>query len=302
MLSELQVVNIPQKQVPPQDWENDTFVLSTCQRHLYLNTRKNWQVCPDDHLMYDPSCFQGPEAYRFLLETLCGLHSQIQGENEISAQFKETFNKYLNGENRNPQVLKIMQKLFQDAKEVKTKHLKGLGQRSYASIARSFISKSNQTGPVLLLGSGKLALDLIFSLKKRFEVHLSARNSDKLQQLCQENDLSPVEWKNFNLYQNYSAIISAIGCDHKVLTDENLFSGWQQRHQEKKIFIDFGSPSIAQSKLNKSSQFFELDDILASGALQNKERLQKIKAAKQEIDQIIPVSYTHLTLPTICSV
>jgi len=68
MLSELQVVNISQNQTPPENWEEDTFVLSTCQRHLYLNTSKNWQECKEDHLLYDPSFFQGPDAYRFLLE------------------------------------------------------------------------------------------------------------------------------------------------------------------------------------------------------------------------------------------
>ena len=148
---------------------------------------------------------------------------------------------------------------------------------------------------MLVLGSGKLALDLIFSLKKRFDVHLSARNPNKLQQLCQENNVKSVDWKNFDLYKNYSAIISAIGCEYQILTDENLFSDWQQQHQEKKIFIDFGSPSIVRSKLNKSSQFFELDDILASGALQNKERLQKIEAAKQEIDQILHKRTAYFT-------
>jgi len=295
MLSELQVVNISQKQNPPSNWEDDTFVLSTCQRHLYLNTKKNWDVCTEDHLTYSPSLFQGPDAYRFLLETLCGLQSQIQGENEIAAQFKDTFNQYLNEDKRNPQVLKIIQKLFQDAKEVRTKHLKGLGQRSYASIARNLITKNDHTGPVLVLGSGQLALDLIFSLKKRFEVHLSARNPDKLQSLCEENSLEAVEWKNFADYKNYSAIISAIGCDHKILNDENLFSDWQKRHGEGKTFIDFGSPSIIETQLDKKDKVFDLNDILSAGALQNQERQQKIEAAKLEIEDILRKRTAYFT-------
>ena len=111
MLSQLQVVNIPKNQ-PPQgtSWEDDTFVLSTCQRNLFLNVNKKWSPCSNDHLTYNPAFFEGPEAYQFLLETICGLQSRIKGESEITAQFKETFQGYLGKESRNPQILKIIQK------------------------------------------------------------------------------------------------------------------------------------------------------------------------------------------------
>jgi len=126
-------------------------------------------------------------------------------------------------------------------------------------------------------------------------VHLSARNSEKLQKLCSENSLTSVEWKNFAKYKNYSAIISAIGCEHKILTDENLFLDWQNQHQSQKTFIDFGSPSIAQTILTKEDRSFFLDDILSAGALQNKEREQKIKTAKIAIENILKKRTAYFT-------
>jgi glutamyl-tRNA reductase len=288
MLTELQVVNISKNQVTQvNSWEEDTFVLETCQRNLFLNVSKKWSPCANDHLTYDPDFFEGPEAYQFLLETICGLQSRVQGESEITSQFKETFKEYLAHDSRNPQVLKIIQKLFQDAKEIRTKYLKGLGQRSYAAIARKLILKNNIQGPILILGTGQLSQDLILTLNKSFEVHISGRNQNKTRELCEENDLTIVQWKDFNQYQNYAAVICAIGCDNKLIDDLNFFKSWSQNHKDKKVFIDFGSPSILNTGLGIIDNVFTLEDILEAGALQNKERDVKIQSAQKAIREIL---------------
>ena len=71
--------------------------------------------------------YEGQMAYMFLLETICGLKSRMLGENEIVSQFKEAFALYLAKEDKNPYIIQVFEKLFKDAKEIRTKYLDRIG-------------------------------------------------------------------------------------------------------------------------------------------------------------------------------
>ncbi len=95
------------------------------------------------------------EAYRMLLEILCGLQSPMLGETQVMGQFKA----FLAELGRDHGWLnRLGQRLLTDAREIRTQHLQGLGSRSYGSAVRRYLSSCGQA---VLVGTGKLAAEVL---------------------------------------------------------------------------------------------------------------------------------------------
>ncbi len=95
------------------------------------------------------------EAYRLLLEILCGLQSPMLGETQVMGQFK-SFLSSQGGEQA--WLRRLGQRLLADAREVRTQHLQGLGSRSYGSAVRRYL---NEVSHVAVIGTGKLAQEIL---------------------------------------------------------------------------------------------------------------------------------------------
>src|ERR1044071_1886966 len=81
--------------------------------------------------------FRGDDAYRFLLETICGLNSPIVGETAVMGQFKEVSERAKFATTPWGCFLhQLMLNLMMDAKRVRHDHLQGLGSQSYGSLVR----------------------------------------------------------------------------------------------------------------------------------------------------------------------
>ncbi|MFI5177320.1 MAG: hypothetical protein ACHQO8_02085 [Vicinamibacterales bacterium] len=95
------------------------------------------------------------EAYRLVLEILCGLQSPMLGETQVMGQFKA----FLASLDRDHAWLnKLGQRLLTDAREVRTHYLQGLGSRSYGSAVRRHLTGSRRA---VLIGTGKLAQEVL---------------------------------------------------------------------------------------------------------------------------------------------
>ena len=94
------------------------------------------------------------EAYGFLLEVICGLHSPIVGETEVMGQFKASCASL----GKDSPALPFLRPLLGDAKKIRTEHLSGQGSQSYGSLCRRELAGMHT---VHLLGAGKLTKDLL---------------------------------------------------------------------------------------------------------------------------------------------
>lgn len=160
MLKNLRVYNFSHQSLPLISAPGP-FLLKTCQRTLIAVMGP-----PDLNLEDDAPFYQGEEAYRFLLEVLCGLQSRLVGENEIVSQFRRAFQVYLSSPKASSTLQKILEKLFQDGKAIRTQYLRGISQKTYACLARrKFVAQKARS--LVIVGSGSLAEDLIFQWKKR---------------------------------------------------------------------------------------------------------------------------------------
>src|SRR6184192_2649261 len=74
----------------------------------------------------------GHDAYRFLLETICGLNSPIVGETAVMGQFKEfLLNAKFPKTSWGNFLRQLTTNLMIDAKRVRHNHLQGIGSQSY---------------------------------------------------------------------------------------------------------------------------------------------------------------------------
>lgn len=246
--------------VPPSDAKllapNHSFRLKTCQRELVLCENKNFlQIDTKNAQLYF-----GVDAYQFLLETISGLKSKLVAENEIIAQFKDAYRGYLKQKERSSFIIRIIEKLFKDAKEIRSNYLIGIGQDSYSGLSKKILlSMEQRSEKVLILGSGKLAKDLVKILGKQFNIYISARNKEIVGDLVLENKAKSVQWNDLFSYKLFTNIINTIGSTETILPlsfQEEWFS-----KEKNATFIDLGKPALIDKKFKNNSKHLSLDKL-----------------------------------------
>jgi glutamyl-tRNA reductase len=118
--------------------------------------------------------YVGAEAYRFLLEVVCGLHSPIVGETEVFGQFKLFIEEWLH---KQPQHSVLAQKVLSDAKAIRSEYLSNLGNQSYGS----WLRKNLKENTIHILGGGHLVQEVLpYLTKQGKKVTLHVRNPEKI--------------------------------------------------------------------------------------------------------------------------
>lgn len=164
-----------------------SFFLDTCQRGIWVfhaEAQSFHRMVRNIKDFSEFEVFQGPQAYLFLLRVVCGLESKVIGETDIFGQFKEAWKRF---SDQNKQLsldlVPWMQRIFEDAKEVRSQYLQKIGGSSYGSLVRKWLKhKQLQISPscsVLLLGAGQLAQSVAPYLIDS-ELWVSNRNRENL--------------------------------------------------------------------------------------------------------------------------
>ena len=128
--------------------------------------------------------YRGQDAYKFLLEVICGLNSPIVGETAVMGQFKE-FSSHANFPNTSwgSFLRQFTSNLLIDAKRVRHDHLQGLGSQSYGSLVRQHVKEMPM---VAVLGAGQLAREILPWLIGKTTVRLFYRNLSRAEDLLDE--------------------------------------------------------------------------------------------------------------------
>ena len=287
MLSDLKLWNFGSGTLRESEVSGQAFVLSTCQRTLVLSLDDS----PFHNLRVPPFELKNDqEAYYFLLETICGLKSKLIGENEIVGQFKDAYKKYAASSEKNTSLLVILEKLFKDAKDIRTQYLIGISQKTYASLTRRHLIQRSRAEHIVVLGSGSLAEDLINQFKKKAKVSLCARNSDKVAELARTHNLQVIPWeKRFEIHTE-AFIANTIGHD-EVIWGEDFFMKWAQNNPNR-LFVDLGSPSVIRTNLTLAEGVVRLEDIFNEGAIVEDQKREQITLARVAMKSITERRHT----------
>lgn len=286
MLEQLTLTNYPGQLGPTEllahgPQQRHPFLMKTCQRTLVL--AYGWDPsanCREEQKLR----LNGKEAYNYLLEVICGLKSQLVGENEIVGQFKSAYKEYVKMPTVDTQLLRIIEKLFKDAKTIRSSYLLGLSQKTYASIARKQVFTRKNADRVLIIGSGQLSEDLINQFKKKTQVFVCARNHEKVARLKLEHGVESVDWVDLDQIKRFAFIVNSIGFDG-TLFDNTFFDDWITKFSSR-LFIDLGSPSILETDYGIDEGIMHLQDIFHAGAIHESHKKQQIKHAKEAVAKI----------------
>lgn len=283
MINGLKLWNFSSGTHPEEELKGLTFILKTCQRSLVLSFDIypfKTQSIPAHELHH------GEEAYLYLLETICGLKSKLIGENEIVGQFKEAYKVYAQSTLKNTKLLLILEKLFKDAKDIRTQYLIGISQKTYASLTRKHLIQKAKADHVVVVGSGALAEDLINQFKKKAQVSICARNSIKVRELAELHNLTIIPWENRQTLVNSPYIANTIGTK-EIIFDLEFFKLWKTNNPAG-IFVDLGSPSVISTNLTLAEGVVRLEDIFDEGAIvegQKQYQIEQARLAMQDITQ-----------------
>ena len=117
----------------------------TCLRRiLFLNKLENAALiaaAENEGVLASPlEIYRGEDAYRFLLEVICGLNSPLVGETAVLSQFREfVAHAKLPNTSWGNFLRQLISNLLVDAKRVRHEHLQGLGSQSYGSLVRQHL-------------------------------------------------------------------------------------------------------------------------------------------------------------------
>lgn len=275
MLDGLKLWNFSSGTHTEDELKGTTFILKTCQRSLVL-TFNSYPFKGNEIPAHDLQT--GGEAYHYLLETICGLKSKLIGENEIVGQFKEAYQGYSQSVEKDTKLMLILEKLFKDAKDIRTQYLIGISQKTYASLTRRHLIQKAKADHVVVIGSGSLAEDLINQFKKKAQVSICARNNKRALELAQLRNLTVIPWEERHNLVNQPYIANTVGTD-TILFDENFFKEWKTKNANRK-FVDLGSPSVIDTDLTLLEGVVRLADIFDEGAIMEGQKLQQIELAR----------------------
>lgn len=298
MINGLKVINLPSGTKISRPKNGELFILETCQRTLVLG----YNFVPFHHIDHDHGnmeTYVSDKAYAYLLETICGLKSKLLGENEITSQFKKSYTDYLAGGVRNSQIMSILEKLFMDAKKIRTSFLKEIGQQTYAGIARKLLRSSTHEDDVLILGSGQLAEDLIKLLSRHHTIYISARNQTKLFELKEkytEANIVLVQWDDQSRWAEFPHIMNTIGTKSYSM-NHDFFLNWTAN--QRGLFVDLGSPCMINTPFNTRENVYRLEDIFEFGKILNENKQQKVQSAHAAIETLVQkrINSFALSLP-----
>lgn len=222
----------------------------------------------------------GAEAFNFLIEVLCGLHSPIVGETEVLGQFRLFVESRKSlGDPCFQDNQKWLQFLFSEVKRIRTQYLVGIGSHSYGSLLRKF---SKDSDGISLIGSGHLATEIIPWLSHKKDLSVFARSPEKAWPLKEKIPHLQVHSMKCPHEVNETLIIAA------PVSDEFLVAKIENsKHKIKTVFDLRGELNNIQGLLAERGhthiQFVPLNEFFKTLEHHKQELANKVK----EIQEVI---------------
>jgi glutamyl-tRNA reductase len=270
--------------------EGEVFLFKTCLRQVAIVDQMALNEIQDS-LKSDDEVMSGTDAYRFMLEVVCGLRSPLLGETEVGGQFKlaaQTFS--IPASPWGQQLQRFFKFLFEDAKRIRQNHLVDLGSQSYGSVLRREMKGLRQ---IHVLGAGHLVQETLpwFS-KDGIEVHVHCRDVAKVKQALGERaGLFVHDLREKRNLETADALVVAAPVESKWVDE------WLAHRKNLKLVADLR----ADSREDRLAPLFadpcmvyDLSQIFGRVS-ENQARLEARRAAAlKEIDTVVRERNSHV--------
>ncbi len=161
------------------------FAVETCLRRIWITMSTPPTANHRVASAIGAEQYTGVDAYEFLLRMACGLESEIAGESDVFGQVKESWQLFRTQHADAALALDpLMHRLFEDVKEIRTRHLAGLGAAKYGSLVRTILG-ANVEAPTLVIGAGQMARAVLPYLPGR-PLMIANRTASRARQMLNE--------------------------------------------------------------------------------------------------------------------
>jgi len=276
MINELVIVNLRPHHTETIPGGLTNLQWQTCLRRivfLHRSESRTFAAKPGSHT------YHGRDAYQFLLEVICGLHSPLVGENAVMGQFRQFRNaaripntawgKFLR---------KMMTEVLVDARQVRHRHLEGLGSQSYGSLIRKHLKGQSS---VAVLGAGSLAREILPWLTDARVFYRNWQHAKDLKDehphiQLQQLGMSDAGWTSGTSSLVIAAPIDAAQIDEWLALQTVSFS----------MILDLRG-SAASDPIHSTQPVMNLSELLAS-LQQERERIaDRVESARDEIETLV---------------
>ena len=276
MINELVIVNLRPNgsETIPDGLTNLQW--QTCLRRIVFLHRSEPRTFADKP---GAQTYFGRDAYQFLLEVICGLHSPLVGENAVMGQFRQFRNaaripntawgKFLR---------KMMTEVLVDARQVRHRHLEGLGSQSYGSLIRKHLKGQSS---VAVLGAGSLAREILPWLTDARVFYRNWQHAKDLKDehphiQLQQLGMSDAGWTTETTSLVIAAPMDSAQIDEWLALQNVSFS----------MILDLRG-SAATDPIHANHAVMNLSELLAS-LQQERERIaDRVESARDEIEALV---------------
>lgn len=251
-------------------FDSKIFIWKTCLRTIIFSKSEQF----DSQAKYGQT-YHGEDAYMFLLEVICGLHSKLIGETEILSQFKKFIK-------LNPLALseKISNKLIQNSKVIRNKYLKDYGGQSYGSYVNS---ASKEYKHMVIIGAGALTQDILPIIKHSpIKITVKTRSIKKYAFLTDRYPHLSLEVFQKKEKDNLPTLLVIAA----PLSSHELEDYVNHCYDNVKVLDMRPANHDRELKLNSSHQYQALNDIFNKLSKTHQKLKEKIPLIKQEIVSI----------------
>ena len=266
------------------------FAVETCLRRLWISISP---AASSQHRLASAigaERYVGVEAYEFLLRTACGLESAIAGESDVFGQLKESWKSFRG--TRAEAVISLeplMQRLFEDVKHIRSRHLSGLGAATYGSLVRMLLG-SDADAPTLLIGAGQMARAVLpylpgrpLYISNRTVAHAQSLLNDVRSSLASASAIEVVEPypdAELALWQSAHNVILCIPAASEF--DALRVRAWSERPGPHGRVLHLGILSAAGTQWQSISTLATLADLFALQAVNQDHRQLQFQRANRE--------------------
>jgi hypothetical protein len=264
------------------------FAVETCLRRLWISMSTPGNSQHRIASGIGAERYAGVEAYEFLLRTACGLESAIAGESDVFGQLKASWQSFRTQGGEAVLALEpLMQRLFEDVKHIRSRHLCGLGAATYGSLVRTLLG-ADAAAPTLLIGAGQMARAVLPYLPGR-PLHIANRTAEHARRLIDElsPDLPSAAGIDFadtdselTLWQSASNLIVCVPAESE--RDALRVHAWHRRHAPGGRVLHLGILSAEDTSWASIPTLATLTDLFhLQTANQDRRQLQFKRAGRE---------------------
>ncbi len=228
------------------------------------------------------SLYENDDAVKHLFSVTCGLESMLKGEDDIARQMKKAYYFSLENKISNKELNIAFQKAFNCSKRVKSETLLSKSATSFATLSSKYAKeyyKSNECkGKILLVGATGELGSVIAKNIVSYNLPLVVTQRSCGGTVGTNYDTIPFE-QRYDYLENADIVITATSSPHLIF-DYDLCENLIRQNQ---LFIDLSVPFDIDRRIERKTNFVDVDFFETLSKKNSLEKLKSIKEAQQII-------------------